>query len=133
MKISRRRRVRRMIVPPRAFRAVRWTGGSSGMGFSSVGDGLFEPGVGCFLASDDDHIDGDIFVRAGMVLRRAADAVRRIAGAAQAIARGIEHEQCDHGRGPRWWRRSEEHTSELPSLMRNTSAVFCLNKKNKKH
>src|SRR3546814_2986068 len=26
--------------------------------------------------------------------------------------------------------RSEEHTSELPSLMRNPSAVFCLKKKN---
>src|SRR3546814_8874865 len=25
--------------------------------------------------------------------------------------------------------RSEEHTSELPSLMRNSYAVFCLNKK----
>src|SRR3546814_2669292 len=28
--------------------------------------------------------------------------------------------------------RSEEHTSELPSLMRNSYAVFCLQKKNKK-
>src|SRR3546814_20625302 len=28
--------------------------------------------------------------------------------------------------------RSEEHTSELQSLMRNSYAVFCLNKKNKK-
>src|SRR3546814_3933571 len=27
-------------------------------------------------------------------------------------------------------RRSEEHTSELQSLMRNSYAVFCLNKKN---
>src|SRR3546814_7942545 len=27
--------------------------------------------------------------------------------------------------------RSEEHTSELQSLMRNSYAVFCLNKKNK--
>src|SRR3546814_10209952 len=26
--------------------------------------------------------------------------------------------------------RSEEHTSELPSLMRNSSAVFCLKKQN---
>src|SRR3546814_3670958 len=26
--------------------------------------------------------------------------------------------------------RSEEHTSELQSLMRNSDAVFCLNKKN---
>src|SRR3546814_4744831 len=27
-----------------------------------------------------------------------------------------------------WW-RSEEHTSELQSLMRNSYAVYCLNKK----
>src|SRR3546814_4697652 len=29
--------------------------------------------------------------------------------------------------------RSEEHTSELPSLMRNSNAVFCLKKQKKKH
>src|SRR3546814_6068658 len=29
--------------------------------------------------------------------------------------------------------RSEEHTSELPSLMRNSYAVFCLKKKMKRH
>src|SRR3546814_3183673 len=28
------------------------------------------------------------------------------------------------------WNRSEEHTSELQSLMRNSYAVFCLKKKN---
>src|SRR3546814_6189330 len=30
---------------------------------------------------------------------------------------------------PVWFGRSEEHTSELQSLMRNPYAVFCLNKK----
>src|SRR3546814_9858954 len=30
----------------------------------------------------------------------------------------------------RWRWRSEEHTSELQSLMRNSYAVFCLKKKN---
>src|SRR3546814_2877050 len=30
------------------------------------------------------------------------------------------------------WVRSEEHTSELPSLMRTSYAVFCLKKKNEK-
>src|SRR3546814_2281821 len=34
---------------------------------------------------------------------------------------------CRHGRSP----RSEEHTSELQSLMRISYAVFCLKKKNK--
>src|SRR3546814_5377339 len=31
------------------------------------------------------------------------------------------------------WRRSEEHTSELQSLMRLSSAVFCLKKKKTHH
>src|SRR3546814_5407003 len=31
----------------------------------------------------------------------------------------------------RTWKRSEEHTSELQSLMRISYAVFCLKKKNK--
>src|SRR3546814_4955500 len=30
---------------------------------------------------------------------------------------------------PQVWKRSEEHTSELQSLMRNSYAVFCLKKK----
>src|SRR3546814_2303365 len=34
-----------------------------------------------------------------------------------------------YGRSPFW--RSEEHTSELQSLMRISYAVFCLKKKNK--
>src|SRR3546814_1784780 len=33
---------------------------------------------------------------------------------------------------PSWVRRSEEHTSELQSLMRISYAVFCLKKKKKK-
>src|SRR3546814_3336350 len=47
----------------------------------------------------------------------------------------------DHGQWLPLWhaynvfygRRSEEHTSELPSLMRISYAVFCLNKKQTKH
>src|SRR3546814_5962314 len=38
-----------------------------------------------------------------------------------------------HGQGDRHQLRSEEHTSELQSLMRISYAVFCLKKKNKKH
>src|SRR3546814_8101078 len=37
--------------------------------------------------------------------------------------------RCHPFGGP--WRRSEEHTSELQSLMRISYAVFCLKKKNK--
>src|SRR3546814_8214635 len=35
-----------------------------------------------------------------------------------------------HAKLPRPQRRSEEHTSELQSLMRSSYAVFCLNKNN---
>src|SRR3546814_2111024 len=41
---------------------------------------------------------------------------------------GGRHDQCPQGR----LQRSEEHTSELQSLMRISYAVFCLKKKNKK-
>src|SRR3546814_2918028 len=34
---------------------------------------------------------------------------------------------------PRWRERSEEHTSELQSLMRRSYAVFCLKNKRQKH
>src|SRR3546814_7319002 len=37
-----------------------------------------------------------------------------------------------HALAPAGGPRSEEHTSELQSLMRNSYAVFCLKKKNKK-
>src|SRR3546814_4541237 len=36
-------------------------------------------------------------------------------------------------KGRKSYRRSEEHTSELQSLMRISYAVFCLKKKKKKH
>src|SRR3546814_1786865 len=37
------------------------------------------------------------------------------------------------GSGPIDLRRSEEQTSELQSLIRNSYAVFCLQKKNERH
>src|SRR3546814_8888862 len=37
------------------------------------------------------------------------------------------------GRASTCWRRSEEHTSELQSLMRISYAVFCLKKKRNQH
>src|SRR3546814_9410400 len=37
------------------------------------------------------------------------------------------------GEAARHYNRSEEHTSELQSLMRISYAVFCLKKKNKQH
>src|SRR3546814_7486321 len=74
--------------------------------------------------------------RADRAARRAA-ATRRMAGRAQGstgyTAEGVwprganRHDPRRHHR-----ERSEEHTSELPSLMRISYAVFCLKKK-KKH
>src|SRR3546814_10376274 len=42
----------------------------------------------------------------------------------------IDDPQLDEEAGLTGRGRSEEHTSELQSLMRNSYAVFCLNKKN---
>src|SRR3546814_4933393 len=56
------------------------------------------------------------------MMRRHRDRTKR---AAQCEAAGIAHEHRRRGRV-----RSEEHTSELQSLMRTSYAVFCLKKKN---
>src|SRR3546814_2748163 len=60
--------------------------------------------------------------RGQLEVRRAADAAREPAAAVACI--------CDHARGRRGAARSEEHTSELQSLMRKSYAVFCLQNKN---
>src|SRR3546814_4116939 len=52
---------------------------------------------------------------------------RTVAGAAAGM--DDEPHQLDLGNGIRRQDRSEEHTSELQSLMRTSYAVFCLNKK----
>src|SRR3546814_7085805 len=52
--------------------------------------------------------------------RRHREVARRDAAATRGMAGGLE---------PQLARRSEEHTSELQSLMRNSYAVFCLKKK----
>src|SRR3546814_5206070 len=67
-----------------------------------------------FLPDGADTQEPDMAVRANedfMVLKQRRDALAQIAQA-------------------RCFRRSEEHTSELQSLMRNSYAVFCLKKKN---
>src|SRR3546814_5835165 len=54
-----------------------------------------------------------------------------------ALQRGFAIESAERASGDtRWeqpWGRSEEHTSELQSLMRISYAVFCLKKKNIDH
>src|SRR3546814_5882340 len=63
--------------------------------------------------------------RIGMVMRRQPD--RREHISAQRRARDAQR------LAPRCARRSEEHTSELQSLMRNSYAVFCLKTKNQQY
>src|SRR3546814_4454070 len=46
------------------------------------------------------------------------------------VGRRIAGDEQHHPRAHRHGLRSEEHTSELQSLMRNSSDVFCLNTKN---
>src|SRR3546814_4344509 len=62
------------------------------------------------------------------LFRSAADCQWRYSAAPASDARHAWPIQ-DRGRGRS--RRSEEHTSELQSLMRISYAVFCLKKKNK--
>src|SRR3546814_19887414 len=63
--------------------------------------------------------------------------LRRADGQLQQRATGDADGRAGAGRahrpGPAPDRRSEEHTSELQSLMRISYAVFCLKKKNNKH
>src|SRR3546814_3964680 len=65
---------------------------------------------------------------AGDDRRRRADAGGGDRHAGRLRRRGGIQGGADGGRPP----RSEEHTSELQSLMRISYAVFCLKKKNKK-
>src|SRR3546814_6950839 len=91
----------------------------AGLDRAGAGGGKLEP-LGAFafhLERDLLHVEDDI----GHVLAHAGE--RR---------EFVQHVlDLDRGDG-RTLKRSEEHTSELQSLMRNSYAVFCLKKKNKK-
>src|SRR3546814_8974779 len=72
-----------------------------------------------------------------------ADVAAEPAGSARAAFDEDVQRQHQRAPSPRWRRtshsdassasRSEEHTSELQSLMRISYAVFCLKKKNTQH
>src|SRR3546814_2130615 len=61
--------------------------------------------------------------------QRRGDPVRRPARAWNAARDRARHATTDRGDGAAERGRSEEHTSELQSLMRISYAVFCLKKK----
>src|SRR3546814_17492505 len=69
------------------------------------------------IAPESDYVDDDSAREAG-----------KIAAAGRMVSIGAHGQQS--GLGAHWeiW-RSEEHTSELQSLMRSSYAVFCLKKK----
>src|SRR3546814_11640055 len=72
------------------------------------------------LAQRGAGLQRDVFLRPGLERAQAIAAWRQVAELGQPLARRQTALQPD---------RSEEHTSELQSLMRNSYAVFCLNKK----
>src|SRR3546814_2468617 len=63
--------------------------------------------------------------REAPLIAAATDHTRPHATESAIAVRGLSHAFEARGRGG----RSEEHTSELQSLMRNSYDVFCLNKK----
>src|SRR3546814_3658556 len=79
------------------------------------GRGRLDEGCGVQAYGAGDRAHGAVFKR-----HPAVGADRRLGLARHIIAEGTEP-----------FRRSEEHTSELQSLMRNSYAVFCLKKKTK--
>src|SRR3546814_1645358 len=84
-------------------------------------------------ADDVDRRDvgGDAFEQRRVEISRVVDVTRRVravAAGARAVAAFRARHRIVQVRGPQI--RSEEHTSELQSLMRISYAVFCLKKKN---
>src|SRR3546814_6843481 len=61
---------------------------------------------------------------------RLCPAVVEVAGLVAADRAGEKRQPAERGAAGQLRHRSEEHTSELPSLMRTSYAVFCLKKKN---
>src|SRR3546814_3876972 len=68
--------------------------------------------------------------RSGIVLQVPVEVVNAEAGLIRFEDQGEVIEHCILSGGAKLqWKRSEEHTSELQSLMRISYAVFCLKKK----
>src|SRR3546814_3101160 len=87
----------------------------------------------CPHANSDEDRDGRAFVYKRQCW------CARAAEKKQCQSRGAQPEDCGRIRLPHQWNqwgqpdRSEEHTSELQSLMRISYAVFCLKKKKNKN
>src|SRR3546814_6999495 len=100
--------------------------------------------IGRRIAGEEDRRDehqheiGDAAARRDRIAARPRRDAREIVAAdlgqfAHALSQPIAVQKgFDPAQGLRNLRRSEEHTSELQSLMRNSYAVFCLKKKKNK-
>src|SRR3546814_8881207 len=69
---------------------------------------------------------------AGAVQRPVEASTQEWQAASRQVEQQREQQQMQQQAGPALRGRSEEHTSELQSLMRISYAVFCLQKKNKR-
>src|SRR3546814_6607604 len=95
---------------------------SSDVCSSDLWIGSFESPV--VFASRGDH--APVAISTSRPRRSPCEVARRMPSPSSAIARTS---QCSSIRPPASRTRSEEHTSELQSLMRISYAVFCLKKK----
>src|SRR3546814_3843840 len=112
-------------------------------GDRGVGHGHFAPAISASSRRDrscgDDRVCRD---RPAPIRRRAGWACREISGVparcrrpcgrdGRSCRRACRRGSCRYRPAPpaQWSTRSEEHTSELQSLMRISYAVFCLKKK----
>src|SRR3546814_10162055 len=91
------------------------------VGFKWFADGLFDGSLGL---GGEESAGASFLRRDGTVWTTDKDGMAPALFAAELTAR--------HGHDPAEHYRSEEHTSELQSLMRTSYAVFCLKKKNNK-
>src|SRR3546814_8097621 len=98
-------------------------------------DTLF-PDTTLFRSAADDGADREVQLSPPLDVGEVTEgAAHRDAGALVRLGGSVGQDRdldAEDGRGDRAAERSEEHTSELQSLMRISYAVFCLQKKNNK-
>src|SRR3546814_335527 len=75
------------------------------------------------------NLDGDVIGINTAIFSQSGGSVGIGFAISSKLASSVATQLREFGRTRRGWLRSEEHTSELQSLMRNSYAVFCLKKK----
>src|SRR3546814_6329485 len=85
--------------------------------------------VGAFVRLLEESIGKGILLPLREGEQRRSDRQRAFVEFENMTATAMVHQDCKSASAPGARRRSEEHTSELQSLMRISYAVFCLKKK----